>query len=39
MVAFFLGIIAGVLGGLMFLVLLTELVKKDELLDLSEPQD
>ena len=39
MLAFFLGIILGALGGLMFLVLLSELVKKDELLESSELHD
>ena len=39
MVAFFLGIIVGALGGFMFLVLLSEVVRKDELLELSEPHD
>ena len=36
MLAFFLGIILGALGGLMFLVLLAEVVRKDELLESSE---
>jgi hypothetical protein len=39
MLAFFLGIILGALGGLMFLILLTELVRKDQLVELSEPHD
>ena len=39
MLAFFLGIILGALGGLMFLVLLAEVVRKDELLESSEPND
>ena len=39
MLAFFLGIILGALGGLMFLVLLAELVRKDEMVELSEPHD
>lgn len=39
MLAFFLGIILGALGGLMFLVLLAELVRKDELLESSELKD
>ena len=39
MLAFFLGIILGALGGLMFLVLLAELVRKDELLESSELND
>jgi hypothetical protein len=39
MVAFFLGIILGALGGLMFLILLSEVVRKDEMLELSEPHD
>ena len=39
MVAFFLGIILGALGGFMFLVLLSELVRKDELLESSELND
>ena len=39
MLAFFLGIILGALGGLLFLVLLAELVRKDELLESSELND
>ena len=39
MLAFFLGIILGALGGLLFLVLLAEVVRKDELLESSEPHD
>ncbi len=39
MLAFFLGIILGALGGLMFLVLLAEVVRKDELLESSELND
>ena len=39
MLAFFLGIILGALGGLLFLVLLAEVVRKDELLESSELKD
>ena len=39
MVAFFLGIIFGAFGGFIFLNLLAELVRKDKLLELSEPRD
>jgi hypothetical protein len=39
MLAFILGIILGALGGLLFLVLLAELVRKDELLESSELND
>lgn len=39
MLAFFLGIILGALGGLMFLVLLAEVVRKDELLESSDLND
>ncbi len=39
MLAFFLGITLGALGGLLFLVLLSEVVRKDEMVELSEPHD
>jgi hypothetical protein len=39
MVAFFLGIIVGVLGGFLFLFLLSELIRKDDMMELSEPLD
>ncbi len=39
MLAFFLGITLGALGGLMFLVLLAEVVRKDEMAELSDPHD
>ena len=39
MLAFFLGITLGALGGWLFLVLLSEVVRKDEMVELSEPHD
>lgn len=39
MVAFCMGIILGALGGFMFLVLLSEVVRKDAYVELSEPHD
>lgn len=39
MVAFFLGIILGALGGFMFLFLLSEVIRKDELGELSKPHE
>ena len=36
MVAFYLGLILGALGGFMFLLLLSMLVRKDELVEVSD---